>query len=164
MICPCYSRERRCDDCQRHEDERAADEAKTDLAAEAALFEASAVIFDDPHDDSPQDEADLQREERAADAAKTAARPGAEEIVVTLADAMVASLFAEVAELRARLAGLLAARLPVIVTCADCSKCATVEDDDDWCEHPDANGDHSMGRAVDATRPPPAWCPMRGAK
>jgi len=73
VICPCYSRERRCDDCQRREDERAADEAKTDLAAEAALFEASAVIFDDPHDDSPQDEADLQREERAADEAKTAA-------------------------------------------------------------------------------------------
>jgi len=55
-------------------------------------------------------------------------------------------------------------RLPVIATCDDCAQCVAVEDDAAWCEHPDANADHFMGRAVDATRPPPAWCPLRGAQ
>lgn len=77
---------------------------------------------------------------------------------MTLENDMVASLFAEVAELRAKLA----VRLPVIVTCADCSRCnSTGDPDDDWCEHPGA--DDGDDRAVDATRPPPSWCPMRGA-
>jgi len=74
---------------------------------------------------------------------------------VQLTGAMLREVFDEVDALR---------RLPVIATCDDCAQCVAVEDDAAWCEHPDANADHFMGRAVDATRPPPAWCPLRGAQ
>ena len=72
---------------------------------------------------------------------------------VQLTGAMLREVFDEVDALR---------RLPVIAMCNHCAWCVAVEDDDDWCEHPGA--DDGDDRAVDATRPPPSWCPMRGAQ
>lgn len=79
--------------------------------------------------------------------------------------AMLREAFAVIDALRAAIsATVVPRRLPVIAMCNHCAWCATVEDDDDWCEHPDAAQNHATGRAVDATRPPPSWCPMRGAQ